>query len=157
MALQGSGPISFSQIRNEFGVSGTVSLSQFYKDGANVESDGLIHPNTIPTSGLIRFFDFYLAARMLNVTIGGTVQDANLLSLVNTALGYTLQNPVLLDISSTAIFYASSTSTYAVTGNFPSTLRIRNMELLCEEEELVVLYKLEMVAVEHTHLELTVL
>ena len=128
MALPNTGnPISFSQIRAEFGVSGTVSLSQFYRGGANVESDGLIHPNTIPTSGLIRFFDFYLAARMLNVTIGGSVQDANLLSLVNTALGYTLQNPVLLDISSTAIFYASDTSTYgAVTGNFPSTLRIRN-------------------------------
>ena len=72
MALPNTGnPISFSQIRAEFGVSGTVSLSQFYRGGANVESDGLIHPNTIPTSGLIRFFDFYLAARMLNVTIGG--------------------------------------------------------------------------------------
>ena len=102
MALQSSGSISFSQIRSEFGASGAVSLSQFYRGGSNVESDGLVHPNTIPTSGLISFFDFYSAARMLNVTIGGHVQNANLLSLVNTALGYTLQNPVLLDIASSA-------------------------------------------------------
>ena len=77
MALQDSGPISFSDIMAEFGVtsSGPISFSEFYKDGNNVDSDALVHPNTIPTSGTITFGDFYEAARLLEVEIGGIVQE----------------------------------------------------------------------------------
>ena len=131
MALQEEGvPISFSDIMAEFGVtsSGPISFSAFYKDGDNVDSDALVHPNTIPSSGLIRFFDFYEAARLLEVEIGGVVQEANLLSLVNSALGITeLKNPILVRIKSGAVFWSDSTSSYgAVTGAFPHLVRVIN-------------------------------
>ena len=51
MSLPTSGPISLSMIRTEFGLSGTVSMSQLYRGGGIV-------PNTpanaaVPTSGPI--------------------------------------------------------------------------------------------------------
>lgn len=122
-------PISFSDIMAEFGVtsSGPISFSAFYKDGNNVDSDALVHPNSIPTSGTITFFDFYEAARLLEVEIGGVVKEANLLSLVNTALGYTLENPILVRIKSGAVFWSSKTSNFgAVTGAFPHLVRVIN-------------------------------
>ena len=130
MALQDSGPISFSDIMAEFGVtsSGPISFSEFYRDGDNVDSDALVHPNTIPTSGTITFEDFYSAARLLEVEIGGIVENANLLSLVNTALNITeLKNPILVKIKSDAVFWSNSTGSYgAVTGSFPHLVRVIN-------------------------------
>jgi hypothetical protein len=57
MALPSSGPISSSMIQTEFGGSNPIAISEYYKGGANV-------PNTatnvnIPTSGQIKFSDFY--------------------------------------------------------------------------------------------------
>lgn len=47
MTLQSSGAISMSQMRDEYGLSNPVSLSQFYGK------------NGLPSSGVIRFSDFY--------------------------------------------------------------------------------------------------
>lgn len=38
MALQASGPISFSQIQTEFGGANPISLSEYYKNGSYVPS-----------------------------------------------------------------------------------------------------------------------
>jgi len=55
MALQSSGAISMSQIRNEFGSS--YSLGSYYRDA----SDPYI--GTIPASGSIAYNDFYSSSR----------------------------------------------------------------------------------------------
>ena len=58
MALQSSGAISFAQIAAEYGDSAPHSLSEFYRNGANVPGHESINSN-VPTSGLIRFGNFY--------------------------------------------------------------------------------------------------
>lgn len=59
MALPGGGPLSFSDIRGEFGGTVPDSLSEYYEGG------GLVPPEAagnIPTSGTIAFSDFYDSA-----------------------------------------------------------------------------------------------
>ena len=59
MALQGSGQISFSNIENEFGANGGRSLGG-YRTSQNVgELSNLPLDAGIPTSGQIKFSDFY--------------------------------------------------------------------------------------------------
>ena len=67
MALQGSGQISFSQIENEFGQNGERSLGD-YRTSQNVgELSNLPLDSGIPTSGEIRFSDFY--GKRLNIVV----------------------------------------------------------------------------------------
>ena len=39
MALQSSGAISMSEIRTEFGMSGSISMSTLYRGGSNVPTE----------------------------------------------------------------------------------------------------------------------
>ena len=67
MALQGSGQISFSNIENEFGANGSRSLGG-YRTSQNVgELSNLPLDSGIPTSGQIKFSDFY--NKKLNVVV----------------------------------------------------------------------------------------
>ena len=67
MALQGSGQISFSQIENEFGQNGERSLGD-YRTSQNVgELSNLPLDSGIPTSGEIKFSDFY--SKRLNIIV----------------------------------------------------------------------------------------
>lgn len=55
-----SKPLSFRQLKGEFGKSGTtgsVSLGDLYKNGSNVKDNGSV--STIPTSGAISLNNFY--------------------------------------------------------------------------------------------------
>jgi hypothetical protein len=54
-----AGAISMEQIRAEFGGTGAVSLSQFYRNGGLVSDDVFCHNNTIPASGPISFANFH--------------------------------------------------------------------------------------------------
>lgn len=58
MALQGSGLIRLSQIQGEFGGSNPISLSEYYR-GGNYVTNGSTSTSSIPTSGAIRFSNFY--------------------------------------------------------------------------------------------------
>ena len=74
MALQGSGQISFANIENEFGANGERSLGD-YRISQNVgELSNLPLDSGIPSSGQIKFSDFY--GKKLNVIVdmhsGGT-------------------------------------------------------------------------------------
>lgn len=90
MALPTSGPISLSMIRTEFGVSGTVSMSQLYRGGGIV-------PNTpanaaVPTSGAIKLSNFYGASKMqlqvvandIYKSIRRRVNDPSIISMSGT-------------------------------------------------------------------------
>jgi hypothetical protein len=92
MVLQSSGPISFSQIRNEFGgppTQGAISISQ-YKNGGTYGSQIASNPNNIPSSNsILSFSKFYSAAKwtyplgtyaavsLPSSSPGATNQDAN--------------------------------------------------------------------------------
>lgn len=98
MALPTSGPISLSMIRTEFGVSGTVSMSQLYRGGGIV-------PNTsanaaVPTSGTIKFSNLYGATK---VSLSVTATD--------------IYNSVFRGSGDPAYIYMSGTTSTTVTGN----------------------------------------
>ena len=57
MALQTSGPISLSDIANQFGDATPYSISEFYRNGGLVPESSL--NANIPTSGQISFSNFY--------------------------------------------------------------------------------------------------
>ena len=59
MPLQNTGAISASQIQAEFGGTNIVSMSEYYRGGANVPNEVFCHNNTIPAAGGISFANFY--------------------------------------------------------------------------------------------------
>ena len=67
MALQGSGQISFSQIENEFGQNGERSLGDYRTSQSVGELSNLPLDSGIPTSGQIKFSDFY--SKRLNIVV----------------------------------------------------------------------------------------
>lgn len=74
MALQSSGAISFDNLRNEYGNTGSIALSEMYKGGSFV----LNHSNNpnVPTSGTISMSNFYGANNTapswsMTLTVGG--------------------------------------------------------------------------------------
>ena len=67
MALQGSGQISFSQIENEFGQNGERSLGDYRTSQSVGELSNLPLDSGIPTSGEIKFSDFY--GKRLNIVV----------------------------------------------------------------------------------------
>lgn len=98
MALPTSGPISLSMIRTEFGVSGTVSMSQLYRGGGVV-------PNTsanaaVPTSGTIKVSNLYGATK---VSLSVTATD--------------IYNSVFRGSGDPADIYMSGTTSTTVIGN----------------------------------------
>ena len=67
MALQGSGSISFSQIEDEFGQNGERSLGDYRTQQSVGELSNLPLDTGIPTSGQIKFSDFY--NKRLNIVV----------------------------------------------------------------------------------------
>lgn len=59
MPLPGSGAISLQDLRNEFGGSGPISITDFYRGGGLVPNDEFCHNNTVPANGNIRLENFY--------------------------------------------------------------------------------------------------
>lgn len=72
MTLQGSGPISLSDIRTEFDQSGPIALSDYYRGGSKVPSGA---GGAVPTSGPLALSDFYGSSNRISPTvpIGGDV------------------------------------------------------------------------------------
>lgn len=73
MAIPTSGPVSFGDLRNEFGGSGPVYFSQFYRNG------GLV-PNTptngnVPASGQISLASMRGASSAVNNALGVSAPD----------------------------------------------------------------------------------
>lgn len=93
MALQASGPISASQIRNEFAGVRQVSFSQYFRhaeptDGLEDFSATYTSANNsgVPTSGAIKFSDFYSKYREVMFKVGSVNvrENANTSDLFST-------------------------------------------------------------------------
>ncbi len=85
MALPESGPISLTDIQDEFGGSGTVSLSEYYKGGAYVLNTDYA-PN-VPTSGPISLSDFYGSFRTTLTTQTFSTVGDNIFVVPPTVVG----------------------------------------------------------------------
>jgi len=125
MTIKSSGSLSFTEITNEFGTANPTSLSQYYGLDAG-----------IPTSGQIRFSDFY--GKILNATrtinanqqnfnayndfpnatiVGGHRTVATVIS-TNQAVKYFLTNNAIIGSTSTG-------TTAFTTGSWPTGTSIR--------------------------------
>jgi len=63
MAIQSSGVITLQDIEDEFGGTGVISLSEYYRNGSYVTANN----TSVPTSGQISLGDFYGADKGLTV------------------------------------------------------------------------------------------
>jgi len=115
MPVKSSGALSFSDIRAEFGGSGAISLSQYYRGGGRVPLFEDVNAS-VPTSGQISFNQFYssLNGFVFQQTISGNIQNYH---LRNAAIswGWNQSLPLFakVTINGGAWVTASSTGIYA--------------------------------------------
>lgn len=122
MALQASGPISFSNLRSEYGNFNTsVSLGMLYRGGTKVKANSGNNPSTnlsanVPTGGTISVNNFYSQAQGFKFTDNTNRSNKNAQDYFGS--DYTLNYPKILIVNSTI----SSTNIGAVSLNFPGGL-----------------------------------
>src|SRR5688500_14343693 len=83
MTLQASGPISMSQICAEFGAPSNTPMSGLYRGGAYVPDTA--QNAAIPTSGAIKFSDFYGASAVAVTLSGETISDFDALGTLSSS------------------------------------------------------------------------
>jgi hypothetical protein len=113
MALQNSGPISLSDIKNEFGGSDPIKLRDYYRNKGKVPSNN----TNVPTSGTIKLSNFYGAVNEIIKYITATSTNVNASSYF-TSDEWTSSAPKRLIVNSGVIIGATNTSNYAL--NIPS-------------------------------------
>jgi len=86
MALQTSGAISLLDLKNEFGGSNPVRLSDYYRGGSIVPD--IFNNQDVPTSGTIKISDFYGASAVTTETLSVS-PGSN--SVPSNATTYTVQ------------------------------------------------------------------
>ena len=133
MALQASGSISASQIRNEFAGVTQVSFSDYFRhaeptDGLEDFSETYTSANNsgIPTSGAIKFSDFYSKYREVMFKVGSVNvrENANTSTLFSTYWGTNVPKR----LKNNGTIGATSTANVALTvsSNISNTLVIDN-------------------------------
>lgn len=133
MALQASGSISASQIRNEFAGVTQVSFSDYFRhaeptNGLEDFSETYTSANNsgVPTTGAIKFSDFYSKYRevMYKVGSGNVRENANTSTLFDTYWGTNVPKR----LKNNGTIGATSTANVALTvsSNISSTLVIDN-------------------------------
>lgn len=123
MAIQSSGAIALQDIEDEFGGTGSVSLSEYYLNGAYVASNN----TSVPTSGAISLNDFYGTVRQFAFSITSDTQNANIHTLATSA-GWDGSAPLITTVASNVWLWSDSTSLGGViiSGSFPSGLTLLN-------------------------------
>ena len=131
MAVKSSGSLSITtDIVGEFGGQAPHSLSEYYRNGANVPDAGA--NSDIATSGEITFSDFYGSVAELGVTISASQTNLNLLSAIEAVHGAQSASSVYrVSIASGVTIGATSSApnNAAITwGDFPdgSTITLVN-------------------------------
>jgi hypothetical protein len=131
MAVKSSGSLSITtDIVGEFGGQAPHSLSEYYRNGANVPDAGA--NSNIATSGEISFSDFYGSVAELGVTISANTTNLNLLAAIEAVYGTQSASSVYrVSIASGVTIGATSSApnNAAITwGDFPdgSTITLVN-------------------------------
>lgn len=110
MALQSSGAISLQDIEDEFGGAGSISLSEYYRNGGKVTSNN----TSVPTSGTIDFADFYGTVKRFEYTFSSSAKEVNLNTTLTNA-GWDGSAPVLITINSGIYLWSDNTSVAGLT------------------------------------------
>ena len=114
MAIPSTGAISLQTIENEFGGTGSISLSEYYRGGSYTTTN-----NTgVPTSSTISMSSFRGTVKQISITVSTDQKELNLSTLA-TANGWTGVEPVVLTINSGIYIWSDNTSIGALT--IPST------------------------------------
>lgn len=124
MAIKSSGSLSFVDIHSEFGGPVPASLGNYYRGGSLVPN-GPAENNNIPTSGTIRFSDFYGASNLFNTTFTGTFIIMDLrVELINR--GWNQSAPVRAYFAPGTIVRSSSPDYAALNigGSFPGGIKV---------------------------------
>lgn len=110
MALQSSGAISLQDIEDEFGGTGSISLSEYYRNGTYVTSNN----TSVPTSGTIDMADFYGTVKQFTYTFSSNAKEVNLNTTLTNA-GWDGSAPVVLTINSGVYLWSDNTSVAGLT------------------------------------------
>ncbi len=123
MAIQSSGIITLQDIEDEFGGTGSVSLSEYYRNGAYVTSNN----TSVPTSGAISLSNFYGATNQFTFNISSHTQNANIRTLAINA-GWDGSAPLIANVNSGVYLWSDSTSTGGaiISGSFAGGLTLNN-------------------------------
>lgn len=122
MALPASGQLSFSQIQTEFGGSNPISLSEYYRGGANVTGNN----SGVPASGALRVGQFYNAVKQFALTIASNYTTPQNLRTLALAAGWNGSDYLL--VTNNATFSSDTTASPALTvsGSFPNGVAFVN-------------------------------
>lgn len=127
----GTGTVSMSDIRTEFGVTGAISMSDMYRGGSNVRqkaanntADNLA--STVPTSGTITIDNFRGAAKGFRYTFSSGATNQNASTLFGSDYGVNYPKEIVID--SGVELGATSTSEEALQADtgLSGTLKITN-------------------------------
>jgi len=103
MAIQSSGLITLQDIEDEFGGTGAINLSEYYRNGSYVTSNN----TSVPTSGAISLSNFYGAAeRVTSLSIVNHANTNGDLTTVTLPTGLQVGDILVVSRSS----YSSSSS-----------------------------------------------
>ena len=109
MTLATTGSISLEQIRTEYGMSGSISMSELYRGGSNVTDN-----NTgVATSGAITFDSFRGSGKRYEYTITSNQQELNIATYL-TGQSHPSSNPAKVTINNVYV-WSDSTSTAGLT------------------------------------------
>jgi hypothetical protein len=113
----GSGTVSFSDIRTEFGGSGGVSISDYYRGTTNVRANAANNATTnlaasVPESGALDFSDYRNTAKGFKKTYSSTATNQDL----STVFGddYAVDYPKQVEVQSGVELGGESNSQYGI-------------------------------------------
>lgn len=123
MAIQSSGLITLQDIEDEFGGTGSISLSEYYRNGGLVTSNN----TSVPTSGAISLSNFYGATDQFSFSITSNTQNANIRSMALSA-GWDGSSALVANVNSGVYLWSDSISTAGaiISGTFPAGLTLNN-------------------------------
>ena len=117
MAIQSSGLITLQDIEDEFGGTGSISLSEYYRNGVYVTSNN----TSVPTSGAISLSNFYGATNQFSFNITSNTQNANLNTLALSA-GWDGSAPLIATVNSGVYLWSDDTSVAGLIINVACTV-----------------------------------
>jgi hypothetical protein len=133
MVLPSSGPISLGQIQTEFGGSNPISISEYYNGGPYVTNNVTAIAPNVPSSGPIKFSDFYGAAKLFDVTFSmGRDADKQNYFNFNSAVGIVSATLGSNGDGSTTLKVAKNVS-YQITSNPGTAIRLSGNTIELED------------------------
>lgn len=128
MALQTTGPISFSQIQDEFGGDNPISLGEYYRGGGFVPNGPTQNAN-ISTAGAISLGAFLGSINKFLLNIVSNQTNVNLRSAAINA-GWDGNSPLQVVINQGVVISGNtagnSTAALTINGSFPNGVTLVN-------------------------------